>query len=173
MCQNVLMSYLTCCSPYPAYPGLPRFLFAILKFGFNNLIHLSYHILLPTNKGTSSLRKSVLILTRSDFEEVNVVTCWDKECDSYHLNLVSVGYKLTKGLIKFIPARTSVQCSVCRTTFGTVVRYRCGSNMIASLVIVCLQFYLVPFKQFYLVPLGLRVVREGKLNDLLCIKKTL
>ena len=72
---SVLVTHLTCCSPYPAYPGLPKFLFAILKFGFNNLKHLSYHILLPTNKGTSSLRKSVLILTRSDFEEVNVVTC--------------------------------------------------------------------------------------------------
>ena len=70
----------------------PKFFFANFKFEFYNLIRLSYLIYCcqRTKSWTSSLRKSVLILTRSDFEEVNVVTCWDKKkCDSYHLTVAS------------------------------------------------------------------------------------
>ena len=59
----------------------PKFFFANFKFEFYNLIRLSYLIFCckRTKSWTSSLRKSFLILTRSDFEEVNVVTCWDKK----------------------------------------------------------------------------------------------
>ena len=55
----------------------PSSFFANFKFEFYNLIRLSYLIYCcqRTKSWTSSLRKSVLILTRSDFEEVNVVTC--------------------------------------------------------------------------------------------------
>ena len=69
----------------------PEFFFSNFKFEFYNLIRLSYLIFCckRTKSWTSSLRKSVLILTRSDFEEVNVVTCWDKKCDSYHLTVAS------------------------------------------------------------------------------------
>ena len=70
----------------------PEFFFENFKFEFYNLIRLSYLIFCckRTKSWTSSLRKSVLILTRSDFEEVNVVTCWDKKkCDSYHLTVAS------------------------------------------------------------------------------------
>ena len=62
--------------------------FANFKFEFYNLIRLSYLIYCcqRTKSWTSSLRKSVLILTRSDFEEVNVVTCWDKKMWFVSLN---------------------------------------------------------------------------------------
>ena len=66
----------------------PKFFFANFKFEFYNLIRLSYLIYCcqRTKSWTSSLRKSVLILTRSDFEEVNVVTCWDKKMWFVSLN---------------------------------------------------------------------------------------
>ena len=66
----------------------PEFFFENFKFEFYNLIRLSYLIFCckRTKSWTSSLRKSVLILTRSDFEEVNVVTCWDKKMWFVSLN---------------------------------------------------------------------------------------
>ena len=99
----------------------PEFFFSNFKFEFYNLIRLSYLIFCckRTKSWTSSLRKSVLILTRSDFEEVNVVTCWDKKMWFVSLNsCVQKWPKRAKGLL-FAFSKCDL---VARNRFSTFVR---------------------------------------------------